>query len=198
MAVASAAGRDQETTAGLSGSSFQFIDVVLVSGSRMSLALKIAAPSQKGAMMGLAREAFFYTELAPQLELAGVPKCYHSVGDMLTGETTMLVENIADAVPAGVFFGAGNPNNWAIKDKLEDMCKGNPSAEDITRQSFSLYAALHSTYWQSEELLSKAWLRGADWYQAQGEASWIGAQKMASDGWAACSAQRDAGASQIS
>ena len=197
----------QEKMGGMSAGEFRFLDVVLEGEGgeggeggeeeHVALALKQSAPSAKGAMMGLAREAFFYAELAPSLSLAGVPRCYFAEGDMATGEAQMLIECLTDAVPAGVFFGAGNPNNWAVKARLGELCAGNPSPVETTRLSFSLYAQLHAAHWQSAALFEKGWLRGADWYRGEGEAGWAGAQQMARAGWEAASAQRLAGEAQL-
>ena len=193
----------QEKMGGMSAGEFRFLDVVLESESgdgeeeTVALVLKQSAPSAKGAMLGLAREAFFYKELAPSLSRAGVPRCYHAEGDMATGEVQMLIECLIDAVPAGVFFGAANPNNLAVKDRIEELCAGNPSAVETTRLPFKLYAQLHSAHWQSTALFEKSWLRGANWYRGEGEATWASAQKMARAGWDAATAQRLAGEAKI-
>ncbi len=198
--VASANLRDQEKMGGMSGAEFRFIDVVFASDELddVALVLKQSAPSDKGAMMGLAREAFFYSELSSGLAAAGVPRCYYATGDMATGETLILTECLKDSVPAGVFFGAGNPNNWAAAADLPKLCEGNPDALEVTRKAFSLYAQLHAAHWQDATLLDgKAWIRGADWYVGQGEQKWTGAQRMASEGWTAAMEQRDAGKAEI-
>ena len=114
-----------------------------------------------------------------------------------TGETQMLLESLTESVPAGVFFGSGNPNNWGIKDRIEQLCEGNPDALEVTRLQFSLYAQLHARHWRSEALFEKPWLRGADWYRGKGEAGWASAQKMASTGWTEASKQRLSGESEI-
>jgi hypothetical protein len=198
--VASAQLRDQEKMGGMSGAEFRFIDVVLADDEMedLALVLKQSAPSSKGAMMGLAREAYFYSELSSGLVGAGVPRCYYAAGDMATGETLILAESLQDSVPAGVFFGPGNPNNWAIAANLPALSEGNPGALEVTRKAFSLYAQLHAAHWQDAALLDgKPWVRGADWYTGHGEAGWTGAQRMASEGWLAAMEQRDAGKAEI-
>lgn len=198
--VASAQLRDQNKMGGMSGAEFRFIDVRFADDKAgdVALVLKQSAPSSKGAMMGLAREAFFYTELSSGLVGAGVPRCYYAKGDMVTGETLILAECLPDSVPAGVFFGPGNPNNWAVAADLPALCEGNPDALEVTRKAFSLYAQLHAAHWQDEALLDgKPWVRGVDWYTGQGEAGWTGSQRMASEGWTAAMGQRDAGNAEI-
>jgi len=79
-----------------------------VAGTKMTLVVKTARnPTPDRINLGLAREAFFYNEFAPQLGIAGVPRGYYAEGDMATGEMLVIAECMEDAVPAGVFFGAG-------------------------------------------------------------------------------------------
>jgi hypothetical protein len=116
---------------------------------------------------------------------------------METGEMLILLECLEDAVPSGVFFGAGNPNNWEIRDRLPALCEGNPSMEAVSADAFKLYARLHGTFWRDPALLEKPWLRGSNWANGQGEEAWQGAQKMASDGWGAITAERADGTTKV-
>ena len=77
------------------------------------------------------------------------------------------------------------------------MCAGNPTAEKISSDSFSAYARLHTTYWGAASLLKRPWLRGSDWAQGQGEASWSAAQDVATNAWAHHTAARAIGESPI-
>ncbi len=43
---------------------------------------------------------------------------YFANGDRATGQKVVVMENLQDHVPAGVFFGPGNPNNWGLVDKV--------------------------------------------------------------------------------
>mmetsp|Transcript_30458 Transcript_30458/g.96861 ORF Transcript_30458/g.96861 Transcript_30458/m.96861 type:complete len:397 (+) Transcript_30458:3-1193(+) len=198
--VVEASIRDQEKMGGLSGE-FKFIDVVLASGEKLALVLKSAAENALGAnrvTMGCSREAFFYREFGDELaEVANLPRCFYADGCLETGALTLLLECLEGAVPSGVFFGPGNPNNWGVKDKLAEMCVGNPSAQEVTDLHFALYARLHAAYWQSAELLEKPWLRATDWMRGEGEASWNAAQEMARGAWGKCKAAIDAGEAPI-
>jgi len=178
--VAQASFRDASKMGGMS-CDIKFIDVVLATGDTVAMVLKTAAGSPLRAAMGCAREALFYQEFAPQLMVA---KCFWAQGNMETGEAHLLLEALEDAVPSGVFFGAAQPNNWAIKDKLETLCAGNPPPEVITVDAFKLYACMHATFWEDGTLLSKPWLRGAGWAAGEGEARWMGAQAQAKGAWA--------------
>ena len=81
---------------------------MLESGEERALVVKSANGSPFRATMGCAREAFFYTLLAPKLAIANVPTCYYAHGDMETGETLLLIECLENAVPSGTFFGAAS------------------------------------------------------------------------------------------
>ena len=103
-----------------------------------------------------------------------------------SGEMLCFLENLEGAVPAGVFFGAGNPNNWGVKDKLPEMCAGNPSGpEELSTEAFGLYARLHGNTWRSAGLLEKSWLRGAEWYGGKARDTWEASQRRAAEAWRA-------------
>lgn len=161
------------------------------------MVLKFNSGSSKRATMGLAREAFFFKELAPTLAAASVPRAFAAYGDMASGDVATLLECLEDAVPSGTFFGAAQPNNWQVKEQLASLCEGNPGPEEITTDAFSLYARLHGTYWQDDTLLRRPWLRASDWYAGRGEASWTGAQALAQTAWSEGRAAVDAGSSPI-
>ena len=195
--VAEAKLRDQEKMGGMSGE-IQYIDAKLASGETLALVLKTAGSTPTRVAMGLAREALFYNELAPQLESAvGVPRSYFAAADMKTGEMLLLVECFEGAVPSGVFFGGGNPNNWSVKDKLAELCVGNPTAEAVATENFRLYARLHGAFWKDASLLPKPWLRGTSWMNGEGRQRWEGAQAMAVGAWAAIAKEREAGTSRL-
>lgn len=108
----------------------------------------------------------------------------------------LLLECARNAVPAGTFFGPGNPNNWGVADKLTALCEGNPAPEVVTRDAFSLYAQLHTAYWNDTSLLRHQWLRATNWYRGEGEdaflrsmeysrMSWVGCKKAIADGTSA-------------
>lgn len=180
--VTKASFRDQSKMGGMSGD-IRYIDVVLSTGKTTAVVLKTAAGSPMRVAVGSAREAFFYNDLASKLVGANVPKCFWAHGDMASGETTLLLEVLEDAVPSGTFFGAAQPNNWAVKDKLETLCAGNPPPENIAMDAFKLYACMHACYWQDSTLLAKPWLRASAWYVGAEEAKWIAAQEQAKTPW---------------
>jgi aminoglycoside phosphotransferase (APT) family kinase protein len=194
--VAAARLRDQDKMGGMSGE-IRYIDAELTSGEKLAMVLKTAGSTPTRKAMGLAREAFFFNELAPRLESAGVPKSYFATGDMATGEMLLLMECFEGAIPTGVFFGGGNPNNWAVKDQLPELCEGNPTAAAVATENFKLYARLHAEFWKDESLLLKPWLRGTAWMVGEGQQRWEGAQAMASGAWAAIAKEREAGTSRL-
>jgi hypothetical protein len=173
--------------------------VQLASGDTMKMVAKATAEEnlERAAALGTAREALFYSELAPRLATSGVPRAWYAAGKMETGEMLILMEWLEDAVPSGVFFGAGNPNNWSVSDRLTTLSVGNPSAEEISSQAFALYAKLHGEFFRDPSLLEKPWLRGSEWLKGDGEGAWRTAQQMASDAWARLSAARRDGTSTI-
>lgn len=182
--------RDFQTIGGMFGE-FHMVDANLQDGGVINLVLK-TIPENKLATsiaLGTAREALFYSELAGKLGSA-MPKMWYAHGTMETGAKVILMECLEDAVPVGVFFGPSNPNNWDFRDKLEAFSLGNPTPEQVSADAFCLYAQLHASFWLDESVLDLPWLRGVEWKQNRGEASWQGAQKMAADAWKA----RDAAA----
>ena len=194
--VTSASLRDQSKMGGMSGD-IKFLDVLLATGESLALVLKTAKGSPMRVAMGVAREAFFYNTFSSSLKVANVPRCFYARGDMATGEVTMLMQLLENAVPSGTFFGSAQPNNWGVKDKLEAMCAGNPTPDEITADAFTLYARMHATYWQDGKLLSKPWLRASGWYAGNGEATWKGAQAQAQGAWAKLRAAITVGESPI-
>ncbi|CAE8600265.1 unnamed protein product [Polarella glacialis] len=163
---------------------FNRVDITCEGGEELSLVMKSVSKEKLSTsiQLGLPREATFYNELAPRLGKV-VPRAWYAHGDLLTGEKVILMENIASMVPAGVFFGPGNPNNWGLDLPQLSSEAGSPPAEQVAKQAFLCYAQLHAEFWQSEQLLQLSWLRGADWYQGRGQDSWQAAQQMAADSW---------------
>jgi len=199
MDVVRASMRDQSKMGGMSAD-IKFLDIELASGEMIALVLKTAGASPLRAAVGNAREALFYSELASELRASGVsvPRCYYSHGDLASGETEMLMEEMVDAVPSGTFFGGAQPNNWGVRDRLPQLCAGNPGPEEITADAFKLYAALHAAHWRDASLLCKSsWLRGAAWHAGTGEASWRAAQGQAASAWAAIRPTIESGESPI-
>eukprot|EP00008_Paramoeba_atlantica_P003062 CAMPEP_0201488982 /NCGR_PEP_ID=MMETSP0151_2-20130828/20833_1 /ASSEMBLY_ACC=CAM_ASM_000257 /TAXON_ID=200890 /ORGANISM="Paramoeba atlantica, Strain 621/1 / CCAP 1560/9" /LENGTH=400 /DNA_ID=CAMNT_0047874435 /DNA_START=94 /DNA_END=1296 /DNA_ORIENTATION=+ len=168
---------------GLSGD-FNVLEVELEEGNTLSLILKTTNKSRKdlAATLGTPREGLFLQAFSEKLQ-GIIPKAFYGTGDLKTGEKVLIMEKLENSVPAGIFFGPGNPNNWGIKEQLPEMCKGNPSAIETSKHAFRLYAQLHSRFWKDQELLSHEWLRAADWHQGKGKEGWVAAQKLAQDAW---------------
>lgn len=189
--------RDQEKMGGMSAE-MVFLDVAMSNGEQIPMVLKTNPPGNGMKIaMGCAREALFYNEFAAKLADANVPVCYYAEGDMATGEMLILIECMENAVPAGTFCGAGNPNNWSVKDRLEAMCEGNPTAEQITKDAFQLYARLHAKFWQDPKLFAHDWVRASTWYQGIGMEGWNASQKQSADMWVALTKAQEEGTSPI-
>ena len=167
-----------------------------------TLILKQIPPSGKplAKRLGLAREALFYNELAPRVSSSVTndnnhitPKTYFSWGNMETGEKMVLMEDLsADMIDSGVLFGPGNPNNWS-RD-LPAMIQASfpkpdtlppPTAAQVTKNTFMAIAKVHAHFWNNHTLFCKedSWLRGSDWIQGQGQASWEASQSIIQDIW---------------
>ena len=175
--------------------------------SSLELAVKVVpeAALSRSVGLGCAREGLFYRHLGPSLEVAGVPRAYAAAGLMETGESVVCMDCLSGAVPIGVFFGPGNPNNWGAS--AEDVMRtvggiiGGPHAHEwdattLSAEAFRLYARLHGAHWGEAASLGARmpWLRGAAWAVGDGghdgEATWQRAMGMAADAWAALSAAR--------
>lgn len=186
-----------EKLGGLSGE-FNVVEVLFADGQSCSLILKRTTPHKiaEAAALGTPREALFLKDFGPRV--AGVvPRTYYGYGNMETGEKVVLMEKFNDAVPAGIFFGASNPNNWGIKDKIGELMEGNPSAVEVSKIAFRLYAELHAAFWEEESVLRCTWLRASDWLQGEGRESWLRAQQMAADAWQEQKAASSEGTSKI-
>ena len=180
--------REQEKIGGVSGTMNFFNVTFKESSETKAIVIKSAAPNTPPhrPTMGLGREGFFYNELATELSTKFpnlIPKHFYATGSMEDGSMVIILEAKENAVPGGTFFGPGNPGNWAIRDKLEEMSKGNPSALEICNKTFDYYAKIHSAYWKSSTLLEKKWLKGASWIQGQEKEKWEGFQGMAAGMW---------------
>lgn len=135
--------------------------------------------------LGLVRESMFYKHMASRLPRRTVCECLHAVGDLSTGKKLMILEDLSTFVPAGLYFGPGNPNNW----ELDDMSKRIVNAVDrkttisVSTRAIGLLAELHATFWKDSSLLKTQWLRGSDWLFGKNKESWLTAQQLAIDAW---------------
>jgi len=105
--------------------------------------------------------------------------------------------SMASGFASGVFFGEAQPNNWSVREKLPELCAGNPGPEQITVDAFTLYARMHAVYWRDTSLCTKHWLRGANWQAGAGEASWSAAQAQAQGAWSSIRPSIESGDSAI-
>lgn len=181
VGVKSAKVREMVTMGGLAGS-FNHLDIVLEKelhkgqGTELTLVLKTTTPAGVGTSktMGLWREALFYNLLAPRLPAGLVPRTYFAVGDAESGKKAVVMEDLASHVPAGVFFGPGNPNNWAIVGKLDEIVAkaGGMDGAEVASAIFKLHARLHAQFWRSKDMLEMEWLQGTKWLKGEGEDVW--------------------------
>lgn len=188
--------RDQDKMGGMSGS-FQFLNIILQSGKQIAVVVKRGAASTFRATMGTAREALFYKHFGKSFSDAIIFKSYYAEADMETGAMLLLLECANNAVPAGTFFGPGNPNNWGVADKLDALCKGNPTPEALTRDAFSAYAALHAAHWNDKSLLRHQWLRAANWYRGEGKSAFQASLQYARSSWDMCKQKVADGTSNV-
>jgi len=179
--VESAQVRNMTTMGGMAGS-FNHLDIVLQEKSedgtnkKLTLVIKTIpeANLQTSLTMNLWREANFYNLLADKLPENLVPKTWYAEGDPETGRKVILMENLEHHIPCGVFFGPGNPNNWALASKLDSMVEaaGGQTAAEVASEVFKLHARLHAQFWKSEDMLKNEWLQGAPWLVGKGEEKW--------------------------
>jgi hypothetical protein len=165
----------------------------------LSLVIKQVPPSGRGQskMLGLAREALFYKNLAPKVAAAQnkateiIPKIYHSFGDMASGSKLVVMEDLSASsyIDSGILFGPGNPNNWTrdlpllISKAYNGNEKTPPSSYQVANDTFLAIAKVHATFWRDESLLSSSYLRCANWIQGQDKASWEGSQGFIQGIW---------------
>lgn len=179
-----------------------------VESSAHPLSLVVKQVSESGRSLsqslGLAREAFFYNQLAASVEQAkkaesdsdgksqssSIPKILYSYGDMASGAKVIIMEDLSQvSVDSGVFFGPGNPNNWKRDlDAMASRAPGNPSAAHVAKVTFIELARVHATFWQRTDLLNEkySWMRGHEWLQGKGKESWEASQSLVKHFWATC------------
>lgn len=162
----------------------------------LSLVVKQVPPKGRptSQMLGLAREAFFYNQLAPDVKSSDpqqsiIPKILYAHGDMKSGAKVVVMEDLSQsAVDSGVFFGPGNPNNW--KRDLPAMAAragpNVPTAAKVAKRTFVELAQVHAAFWCRTDLLDAQkydWMRGHAWLKGEGKESWEASQGMLSKFW---------------
>uniref|UniRef100_A0A7S3K0I6 Aminoglycoside phosphotransferase domain-containing protein n=1 Tax=Aureoumbra lagunensis TaxID=44058 RepID=A0A7S3K0I6_9STRA len=174
-----------EKQGGLSGDFFK-VECEELDGKTMMLVLKKTGKGKEAhaIALGTAREGKFFENFGDDTFISSViPKCYFSYGDLASGIKQVLMK-FEEGVPAGIYFGKGNPNNWAITDdEMATMNKNGKTPLEASECTFKLYARLHSRYWMDASMLSHEWLRGAEWIRGKGRDAWEKAQQLSADAW---------------
>jgi hypothetical protein len=171
------------------------------------LVLKQVPPAGRllSQQLGLAREALFYQHLAPRLPHADaiLPKVYYSKGDMTTDDKCTVMEDLSVSwVDSGIFFGPGNPNNWArdlnqlVAAATPPSSSSAPSAAFVAQETFRAIAQVHATFWKQDKLFLRgeadySWLRGKSWLLGQGRDSWEASQRIIQQIWSAYCAKEE-------
>lgn len=178
------------------------LNVVSRDGDRTSFIMKQVPQGERqlSVGLGLAREAFFYNELAPQLQAAInddddddsaplFPRIHYSWGDMSSGGKVIVMEDLTGGfVDSGILFGPGNPNNWdrnldQLISQAFDAGDAIPSSKQVTMKTFVGVARIHAKYWRDSKLLNSSWLRGSEWIQGKSRESWEYSQMLIERLW---------------
>uniref|UniRef100_A0A6B2L6U5 CHK kinase-like domain-containing protein n=1 Tax=Arcella intermedia TaxID=1963864 RepID=A0A6B2L6U5_9EUKA len=150
-----------------------------------SFVLKKTKPGTEGfsATLGLAREGYFYARLAKDFPEGFLPKVHKVYANMLTGEKTMLMEDLRGAIQTGYFFGPYSPHNWG-KD-LAALTAPAPGVtfKTILEEVCQLAGKMHARFWMKKDLLDSTWLRGVDWIVGKGKEGWLEGQMKAKESW---------------
>jgi hypothetical protein len=138
--------------------------------------------------LGLAREALFYSKVAPWLQGKNiVPEIYYAFGNMETGQKWVIMQDLSlneQAVDSGIFFGPGNPNNWNRDlEKLTSKIESPPTAYEVASKTFLKMAQIHAKFWQNQDLLEYDWLRGSGWVKCIDRNSFDSSQQIINDIW---------------
>lgn len=182
-------------------SQMRWATVQYTGSSQERVVLKLSKPGDgKAISLGLAREGLFYaqwkdllsklpestgscgSEARERLITSFLPRVWYAEGDMETGSKKVLMEDLADCVQAGYFFGPVNPNNWG-KDLEKEKKSLTLDAVEVTRLAFSAAAKLHASFWKCEALLAVEWLRSSSWHKGEGREVWEESQKTVKEGW---------------
>lgn len=137
--------------------------------------------------LGLAREALFYKAFSSNETLGSIlPKVWHAEGDMSTGEKTIIMQDLGDAIQSGYFFGPVSPHNWD-KDLLQKTrgLSAKISALDVAKVAARAAAEVHASFFRDIELAKDgfSWLRGSRWISGEGQALWEAYQGQSRAAW---------------
>jgi hypothetical protein len=180
------------------------LELVLENETTRTLVIKQVPPTglPLSQQLGLAREAFFFDQLASKIKLRLVdcddsdapspciPKVYYATGDMQNGTKFVIMEDLSkDYIDSGILFGPGNPNNWDrdLPARIASAYPSNtpPSTFDVANQTFLAIAHVHATFWKDTHLLNDEyhWLRGASWINGNQESTWKASQSLIQRAW---------------
>jgi thiamine kinase-like enzyme len=158
---------------------------------------------QLSRQLGLARESFFFNELAEQVKyrvkddkenpqyIQFIPRVYYAYGNIEDGNKFIVMEDLSsNYIDSGILFGPGNPNNWTrnLTNKITEAYPPPsiaPTSFEVAKQTFLAIAKVHATFWKDGELLSDEynWLRGSSWINGKDEASWNASQGLIQSMW---------------
>ena len=132
------------------------------------------------ALLGTAREAFFYRDFASSPELTDLrltPRTLYADGSRAAGSFTVVMEDLSKkAVLASQLLGH---QCWGPPPPLPTtMTNAVPQPEHVIEAAFVQYAQVHARFWRRGELLDMPWLKHVDWLLGRDRARW----ELAMDG----------------
>lgn len=105
---------------------------------------------------------------------------------MSTGEKTIIMQDLGDAIQSGYFFGPVSPHNWD-KDLLQKTrgLSAKISALDVAKVAARAAAEVHASFFRDIELAKDgfSWLRGSRWISGEGQALWEAYQGQSRAAW---------------
>ena len=105
---------------------------------------------------------------------------------MSTGEKTIIMEDLGDAIQSGYFFGPVSPHNWN-KDLLQKTrgLSAKISALDVAKVAARAAADVHASFFRDAELAKDglSWLRGSRWISGEGQELWEAYQGQSRAAW---------------
>eukprot|EP01038_Epipyxis_sp_PR26KG_P005120 gene5120-7133_t len=171
------------------------IKVHYINGSSQLFVLKSMpeAGQQRSKELGLVREAFFYTYLAPHMRAHGVnvAQSTYCYGDFTTGAKSILLEDLNESsIQSGYFFGGGSPLNWGkdltsliSREAINGDLSNISTPIDISKDAFINAARMHALFWNDHNLLQTKWIRATEWLKNENHVSWLASQNHAAEIW---------------
>eukprot|EP00568_Trieres_chinensis_P009205 CAMPEP_0183304322 /NCGR_PEP_ID=MMETSP0160_2-20130417/9447_1 /TAXON_ID=2839 ORGANISM="Odontella Sinensis, Strain Grunow 1884" /NCGR_SAMPLE_ID=MMETSP0160_2 /ASSEMBLY_ACC=CAM_ASM_000250 /LENGTH=402 /DNA_ID=CAMNT_0025467351 /DNA_START=261 /DNA_END=1469 /DNA_ORIENTATION=+ len=143
-------------------------------GGSKTYVVKIRRGSPSDPQKGLAREAHFYNELAPDLGDA-VAGCQYAAGDLGTGSKVLILDDLSAAATgdnggaggggggarkSGELLGTAHPYTWGKEEEVLAMTESGPGPEAVISTTFAALAEVHAKFWGRERLREVRWLAG--------------------------------------